>query len=589
MLMIYLKYRKLVGIIFITIILINLFLSFLGGWLVGVSTDEPVHVHRLRSYFEFGWYLPVWQIEQGVPKAGLRNTFVYGPIAALFAHLVAVVLSAEQYGVLSFTSEAYAARHISIGLLSLVTLIAVSGVSRLIIGTWFSGLVSAALLSSLPLWSGHAMFNIKDIPVACGYALWTLGFLLIYRGVLERKSNLVLSTYVLITVSGLTLAIGTRSGMWVFAVMSASIAQLIFFRSHMSRENRTLFSNANRKIIFLLSLSFCLAYLLLVNIYPKAFDSAINFFLDSAVRSSNYDIWNGGWLTNGYFHSQPPRIWYWPTWLSYQTPMAVLGLWLIGFCLSFFKIFKLIFKNHKNNRECVRLVGLTMIIAQALLGPIASIMLNSTVYSGTRQFLFIYPALSVLGTIGIYSLIKCLIKYTKNLTVLAFSGGIIFFSIVSPTLDQWRLFPYSYTYLNELATLKPIQNRWPTDYWFISKRALIEMADSKIVIDCRGLPPEPLRDVFPLEIPEKWVWPFPADLMTGEGCGNSGDLYLKQSSLKNSMKAWDKFYLIGYNISGYRIPDNCTLAHEESRELRGQKFIMGWLAICKNDANVISR
>ena len=44
-------------------------------------------------------------------------------------------------------------------------------IGRLLLRTWSWGLVCGAALVAVPMWTGHAMVNIKDIPVATGYTL----------------------------------------------------------------------------------------------------------------------------------------------------------------------------------------------------------------------------------------------------------------------------------------------------------------------------------------------------------------------------------------------------------------------------------
>lgn len=561
-------------ILILAVIIFNIALAFSGGWLIGVSTDEPFHVSRLKSFFDSGWYLVGSQIGNGVPKEGVSDAYVYGPIAALFSHLIAITFGAEQFGVVLASAEAYAARHIGIALISLCALAAVTGITRLMLGTWFWGMFAAALLSSLPLWTGHAMFNIKDIPVASGYAVYTLGILLIYQHVLKRRSWIHLTGAVLITFIGVIISMGTRPGMWVFLVASALAAYLFL---NLKRDQKGDFFNLskNLKFVFWIFVPFVVSYFVFLYLYPNAFKDPLVALWNSAFRSAHYNIWNGGWLTNGYIHGQPPPIWYWPAWLAHQTPIGILSLYVIGLFVSVITLFKFIKKNVFSTFDQVQSVGIFLILSQALLAPIMSIVIGSTVYSGTRQFLFIYPALSVLGTIGFYYLtqfVKQRLKLIPSLLLVA----LFLLAIISPTIDQWRLFPYSYAYLNEIATLKKIDGNWPTDYWRTSVRALLKNAEQGIPIDCRGNPPEPNRGAQSLNINDKWVKPYPSDLTWG--CGNgSGRPYIRQPLNTSS---YGKFQLIGVNRHGFRIPDNCVLVYEEKRILRGKDFIMGWISMC---------
>ena len=57
-------------------------------------------------------------------------------------------------------------------------LAAVVATGRMLMRTWSWGLVAGAVLVAIPVWTGHAMFNVKDVPVAIGYAVFTCGLVL---------------------------------------------------------------------------------------------------------------------------------------------------------------------------------------------------------------------------------------------------------------------------------------------------------------------------------------------------------------------------------------------------------------------------
>jgi hypothetical protein len=80
-------------------------------------------------------------------------------------------------------------------------------------------------------------------------------------------------------------------------------------------------------------------------------------------------------------------------------------------------------------------------------------------------------------------------------------------------------------------------------------------------------------------VQDNWIKGFPADLKNG--CGStSADPYFDEASYSNKSKSPEKFYLIGLNRWGVRVPDNCELVYEEKRVLRGQDFVMCWVSLC---------
>ena len=176
----------------LTVIAVNVVVLFAGAWLTGVTIDEPIHNDRLGNYFETGWYLPDRQMTDGQPDLSISGLYVYGPVAALVAHVSAVLLGTEGWGEVSWTGEAYAARHIAIALFSVLGIAAVGAIVRLLTRSWRWAALGAAMISAIPTYTGHGMFNIKDAPVAAGYTVVTLGVVALSRpGIVERRLKLL--------------------------------------------------------------------------------------------------------------------------------------------------------------------------------------------------------------------------------------------------------------------------------------------------------------------------------------------------------------------------------------------------------------
>ena len=77
--------------------------------------------------------------------------------------------------------DTIAVRHLTIAVIGMAGTLACAGITRVLTDSWRWAVVAGALLSAMPAWTGHAMFNIKDVPVATGYTLATLGLLLLVR------------------------------------------------------------------------------------------------------------------------------------------------------------------------------------------------------------------------------------------------------------------------------------------------------------------------------------------------------------------------------------------------------------------------
>ena len=81
-------------------------------------------------------------------------------------------------------------RHLGVVAIGLVGVAAVAAIGRLVLRPWRWGLVAAAVLAAIPMWTGHEMFNVKDVPVATGHTLCTLGLLLFVQRAPARPDRL---------------------------------------------------------------------------------------------------------------------------------------------------------------------------------------------------------------------------------------------------------------------------------------------------------------------------------------------------------------------------------------------------------------
>ncbi len=216
----------------IAVLLVNLVVGIMGARSASTTSDEPVHVSRMQSYLDTGWYLPAFQM-RGTEPANTTMTYVYGPAAALPGHWAAVLVGAEAPDTVSFGADAQFARRAVINVFGILGLAAAAGLGWMLIGSWRWGVTTAAILSSVPMWTGHSMFNIKDIPVAAGYTLLTAG--LVGTAVWARRRQLVACAGVMAL--GVVIAVGTRPGMWVACALSVGLflAGFAVFRIPRSR------------------------------------------------------------------------------------------------------------------------------------------------------------------------------------------------------------------------------------------------------------------------------------------------------------------------------------------------------------------
>jgi hypothetical protein len=107
-------------------------------------------------------------------------------------------------------------------------------------------------------------------------------------------------------------------------------------------------------------------------------------------------------------------------------------------------------------------------IFQALTGPLTTILLRASIYDLQRQHLYVYPAIAVLSTCGCALLLQKATTLKSSIRRYALSlslGFALMFALLLPLVDSLRLFPYTYAYVNSVASIDGYAANWETDYW----------------------------------------------------------------------------------------------------------------------------
>lgn len=416
-------------------------MTAVGAWRTGVSWDETYHVVRMRNYLDAGWYLLDGDLLGDEPGSWEDQRYVYGPATMGLAHLWSMLWGVEGPGQVSASADAFAVRHLVVVGLSLAGVAAAATTTRLLTRQWGWAVVTAGVLVALPTWTGHAMFNVKDVPVATGYALVTLGVAVVHltsRRSLEWAGAATL-------VAGIVLAVGTRPGIWPGIVLAGTPAVLVALRAR----------DVRRLVILLVAVAAACSALLLL--YPDAFRDPVDALLGSALESSRYGGTPGNW-------------WYLPLFLVIELPTLHLLLGALGTVVA------LRLLRHGALPERTRVV-VVMVLLQAFALPVLAVLRESNLYNGLRQLLFAAPALAVLVALGIRALLAD--SPGRSTPVRRAAPVLVGLAFVGPLVAQAQLFPYNYAYssvpANALAPLVADRGRaWevPTDYWRTSVREL---------------------------------------------------------------------------------------------------------------------
>jgi hypothetical protein len=318
------------------------------------------------------------------------------------------------------------------------------------LGGPLGGLLALVLLAACPLYYGHMFMNPKDSPFAVAMALCLLGLV---RAV-EQYPRPSLATTALIGV-GVGLAFGSRI-MAGFAVLAALAAVAFIFAVEARANGARPAAMRLRRFILVLVPAMLLAYGIMALVWPWAVADPLNPFRALRYFSQFFETpWQE--LFGGTLVAVPamPRS-YVPTLLALKLPEMFIVLAFGG------AVGALLAAARRDLAVQRRAVFLLLALA-ALVPLAATIALRPAMYNGVRHFLFVLPALAVLGGVAGAHLINALAHRSRFATaaaVLILSAG-----LALPVIAMVRLHPYEYSYFNAVSGgARAARGRYMLDY-----------------------------------------------------------------------------------------------------------------------------
>lgn len=519
-------------------------MAVLGALRTGITWDEPYHVMRLRNYLDDGWFALDWSLDG--PLDGAANTAVYGPVTMLLLHTLGVATGAEGWAEVSTQPHAYDVRHLGVVLIGLVGTAAAAAISRRLLGSWTWGLVTAAVLLALPMWTGHLMFNIKDVPVATGYTLVTLGL-----------TSMLVPTRpgafwrVLALASGTVLVVGTRPGMWVAVALSVAVAGLGVLAGPGSRFRRAVAESLT---------GLGLAAGVLLMLYPNLFAHPQRL-VGSAEQSASFR------------DRRDAVVGYVPFFVAAQTPLILLGFSLFGLGVAAVAL------GRHQRTDRARVTVLALVLAQLLALPLISTLMVSDLYNALRQLLFTTPAWAVIATYGMaYACARVTRRRRTGLVAATIVVG-----LALPTAAQAAQFPYQYTSYNAGLDLTGIHV--PSDYWRASVPELLDAipTDGPVVCSPTRSGPDGIAGADGVDR----AAPLSANRFTLDSSvdcrvdpiGPLAPLWAAAGRGTEDALAHDEFYAV--IDRDHELPDNCSLVAEVTRQRNLRTVRMTYLARCR--------
>ncbi len=539
--------------------------ALLGAGAIGIGVDDYFHALRFDEWLRSGWYVPSSLLAGGEPESinGQSTPFVYGAAFSVVAHLVNVVAGNEPIGDISTEADAYAVRHLVGAVIGLAGVLCVGGTVWKLTRDRIAAVWGAAALLAIPAWTGYSMFSNKDVPVAVGFTTVTFALVLglSWAGAGERRSRRRPVAIAALIALGAFIGVGTRSAMWLPFLLSIGVFTALVWLSTRSRA-------AALRALAPAAIGFLVAVAVIAALHPRTASQPVDWLVNSVTDSSEYGREGVFTLTAGQFLDEFPPPWYLPVWTLAVVPVLITAIAAIGALTAGRDLARLRPAAAAGESASVAVGGGTLLVAvQLLLLPAGALVLGSASSSGLRQHLYVLPPIAILAGLGAARLLRL---PRAGAGGRRFAGWVVplllCLALVIPGVEQSRLYPYNYVYLNPVAGIGGVEGRWETEYQFLAAREAFERVPASVEPLCSG-----------------WLIARRGEthLPVIEACGANLAPYTDEVGAEATATASPGArWVVGRMRADGQPPRYCAERDNVTRPLRGEELVMAYVLEC---------
>lgn len=520
------------------VLVVGAVLLFAGALETGVTLDEPLHVDRATSWVEDGWFVPSSLMVDGRPDpdSDLSSPYVYGPAFAALAHVGNLLAGNEAIDEISRSAGAYQVRHLTAAALALLAIAAVGIAVSVLTRSRHFGLWAAAALIAIPEWTGQAFFNPKDTPTATGYTLVTVAQILALAGMptgaMGQRRRWAIGA---LLAAGFWIGAGTRLSLILpFLASLATYAALRLGQERLGGLRR------GRETDLAVAAGAAVGLAAIVVVYPKVAHSPLTFLAETVSGSADYP-WQGVTLTAGQLLSEHPPWWYLPAWVGAALPLLLACLAVLGAVLGIRALARARGADWRGPLWGRSDLGLLLALQQALFLPLAAVLAGTVMYSGMRQHIYLLPGVAILAGVGAQRLWGWAESRRAAVRWRGAAAAVLCAALLVPMIEQLRLFPYNYAYVNPVARIGGVNERWESDYWVASAPEALSHVPREAELHCYLVFPsvpceadqlEPFADLRGSDVEPEWqgdtaAWAIVrrhADNPPPQGCEEADDV-----------------------------------------------------------------
>ena len=400
----------------------------------GITCDEVLHYEHSVSVYN---YFATHGADQSALNTPVTNLKYYGQS---YDNIVTILI--RWFNI----ENVYGFRHMMSTIAGWLVIF-LTALFAIWLADYKAGILVLIMFAVSPTFIGHTQNNLKDIPFALAYiasTFFTLRFL-----VSGRKNSYRILIFLTLSIA---FSISIRAG-GLLSICYLFFFYFIFYLFKYLREKKIDLVEIRTKFLLICFITL-ISWFLSILLWPYALQGPVKNVIESYHIMAHFpstfrQIFDGrvGW-------SDYMPWYYLPKSILITVPITVL----IGLILfSIFIRFKL-------DPEKTVLYGLVIF---SVIFPIAFVVYEkSNIYSSWRQFLFVYPGLVLLASIGyrhFYENLK-----SKYLTW----GMVVLLAVLSIHPFKFMLTnpPYYYLYYNQLVGgLKGAYSNYETDYYYVSQ------------------------------------------------------------------------------------------------------------------------
>jgi 4-amino-4-deoxy-L-arabinose transferase-like glycosyltransferase len=377
----------------------------------GISGDEPVHYLQAENVYN---YFATGGKDTSAIDTPITYLKYYGQSIDNFSYLVNRLFHFD---------EPYLSRHI-INALAGALVVLFTGLLASELAGYGAGILAILFLLLSPVFLGHTLNNLKDIPFALGYVV-AIYYLIRFLRDLPR----IRFGYLAGMAAGTGFAISVRIGgiLLIPIILTFSLIQA-WIKQPSEDQEKSRFALKLVLALFLTILAGCIAGII---DWPYGLQKPIRHSIESLNQMTHYIV-NLRQLFEGKLYWSETLPWYYaPIYFLMTTPVVIItGVLLIRPLIK---------------KQGYLLFGLLLFCA---FFPVCWVVIrHSNLYGNIRHLLFIYPFLVILAACGWQFAWEGMQKPVFRWGM----GAILFLGLIGPLVHIIRNHPVEYVYFNKTS------------------------------------------------------------------------------------------------------------------------------------------